>query len=439
MKLHLPWRRKNKPFLDGVDKRYKDTFEEVAIGLAHVSLDGQFIRVNKCLCQFLGYEEAELLQTNFKQLSLAEELAASIEFIKGALAGEINHSFKLEKRYRHKLGHLVWASLTTTLIKEDNGKPLYFLSSIQDISELKAAEAQRIESEEKLTLIVESIASDVAIWLSRSKQSEILYVNRGFYELWGLDALNAHGHIDDYLAHVHSEDLPTLRDVFASQSLANFELDYRLFDAKGQIRHVHHVGRSIRATKNTQYFVSSIIDRTALIERQMLLDQSLLRLKVAYRDLQEFSRRDGLTGALNSTAFKERLGIAFEQFQRHKHEATLVFIDIDEFKQVNDTWGHLAGDQALVELVKRLNKEVRQTDAVGRYGGDEFLVLLTETNSQQAVEFCNRIGRSFPINVEQGDDVSIFISMGLRTLTDDIDSVDRWLRLADSAMYGAKQ
>ncbi len=438
MKIRLPWLRGLTNLQQGGDTSYKDSFEEVAIGLAHVNFEGKFIRVNKSLCHFLGYAEKELLQTTFQQLTLKEELGDSINFIQGALAGEITESFSKVKRYRHKNGQLLWAKLTTTLIKDANQKPSYFLSSIQDISELKQTEHLLKQSEQKLKLIIESIASEVAVWLSNDKHSELLYVNQGFSELWGLDQFNLSSDVEDYFSFVHDQDVQTLRDIFANDSVNNFELDYRIVDSQGQIRHVHHVGRSIKEDDNVLYFVSSIIDRTALIERQILLDDSLLRLKVAYRDLQEFSRRDGLTGALNSTAFKERLAIAFEQYQRHQSPATLVFIDIDRFKQVNDTWGHLAGDQALIELVNHLNAQVRLTDAVGRFGGDEFLVLLTENNSQQAVEFCRRVGTGFTITLESGEPVEIRVSIGLRALTTDITSVDRWMRLADTAMYGQK-
>ncbi len=421
-----------------VDSSYKDSFDEVALGLAHVDLQGTFIRVNKSLCQFLGYEEDELLKLRFQELTLPEELEESLVFIRGALAGEIRHSFQKVKRYKHKNGQWVWAKLTTTLLRDSNDKPTYFLSSIQDISELKHTENLLKKSEQKLKIIVESISGEIAVWLSQEKLGKTLYVNRGFDEIWGLEAQALYRSPDEYLSQVHEEDVGTLREMLSNPAVHNFELDYRLVDKTGRTRHVHHVGRSIKEDNEIVYFVSSVIDRTKLIERQLLLDDSLYRLKEAYRELQEFSRRDGLTGALNATAFREHLSDAFMRYQRYKTPSTLVFIDIDRFKQVNDSLGHLVGDKALIALVSILSEKIRQTDAVGRYGGDEFMVLLTDSDAMQSAEFCRRIGTQYPVELDSGEQVDIGISIGIRTITDDVTDVDHWMAQADTDMYGQK-
>ncbi len=421
-----------------VDSSYKDSFDEVALGLAHVDLQGTFIRVNKSLCRFLGYDEDELLRLRFQELTLPEELEESLVFIRGALAGDIRHSFQKVKRYKHKNGQWLWAKLTTTLLRDDNDKPTYFLSSIQDISELKHTEDLLKKSEQKLKVIVESISGEIAVWLSQAKLGKTLYVNRGFDEIWGIDAQELYRNPDVYLSQVHEDDVSALRDMLSNPAVHNFELDYRLVDKAGRTRHVHHVGRSIKEENEIVYFVSSVIDRTKLIERQLLLDDSLVRLKDAYRELQEFSRRDGLTGALNATAFREHLSDAFMRYQRYKTPSTLIFIDIDRFKQVNDRLGHLVGDKALIALVKVLNEKIRQTDAVGRYGGDEFMVLLTDSNALQSAEFCRRIGTQYPVELDGGEHVNIGISIGIRTLTDDVTDVDHWMVQADTDMYGQK-
>lgn len=140
----------NKAINTGVDAKFKDTFDAVAVGLVHVDLKGQFIRVNDYLCRFLGYSNEELLNLTFQQLSLPEDLPESLVWIKASLAGEVNHSFSKVKRYRHKNGSLVWSKLTTTLMKDRNGEPDYFISSIQDVADLKKAETALDESLQKL-------------------------------------------------------------------------------------------------------------------------------------------------------------------------------------------------------------------------------------------------------------------------------------------------
>lgn len=141
----------NQKLIHGVDPRYKDTFDEVAIGLAHVDLTGKFIRINDFLCEFLGYSRNELLNLTFQELTLPEDIEDSLIWIKASLAGEIKTPFNKVKRYKHKDNKLVWAQLTTTLMRDSSGKPAYFISSIQDIADLKAIEIALDESVKKLS------------------------------------------------------------------------------------------------------------------------------------------------------------------------------------------------------------------------------------------------------------------------------------------------
>ncbi len=302
---------------DLLEEEYKISFENVGVGLAHVSLDGSFLRVNKKLCEILGYKERELLNVSFKDISRHEDIAESLKWMKLSISGKMNESFAKIRRYRHKGGHLVWAKLTSTLVKNEQQEPCYFVSSIQDVSELKESEAA--------------------------------------------------------------------------------------------------------------------------------LDESLIKLRNAYRDLERLSSIDGLTGSLNIRAFKKHLHFSIEQFRRYGTPATLLFVDLDDFKPINDEYGHACGDKALREITNKLIKEARKNDSIGRYGGDEFTVLLTNTDLSQALEYCNRIGKSIHIKIEDRDNpnyrtsVEVCFSVGVYQLTREIDSIDDWIVEADKLMYEQKQ
>ena len=120
---------------------FRNTFEQAAVGIAHVAPDGRWLRVNQRLCQILGYSEADLRATDFQHLTAPEDLAPDLEQLRRTLAGEID-GYTLEKRYRRADGSAFWALLTVALVHTRQGQPDYFISVIQDIQQRKQAEAR---------------------------------------------------------------------------------------------------------------------------------------------------------------------------------------------------------------------------------------------------------------------------------------------------------
>lgn len=106
------------------------------IGMTLVSLEGQFLDVNPTLCKFLGYSETELLEYDFQALTHPDDLRRDVENLKSLLAGEIE-TYSLEKRYRHKAGYYLWGMLTVSLVNGEDGRPMFFLSQIQDVTEAR--------------------------------------------------------------------------------------------------------------------------------------------------------------------------------------------------------------------------------------------------------------------------------------------------------------
>jgi len=120
------------------ESRFRGAFDYSSIGMALVAPEGRWLRVNQALCDILGYSAAELLATTFQELTHPDDLRIDLPFVREMLAGSRSHYHK-EKRYRHKDGHVIWAMLTTSLVRDAAARPLYFVTQIQDITQRKLA------------------------------------------------------------------------------------------------------------------------------------------------------------------------------------------------------------------------------------------------------------------------------------------------------------
>lgn len=121
------------------EQRFRGAFEHASIGMALVSLTGEWLQVNRSLCEMSGYSEAELLVTTFQAITHPEDLDTDLELVEKILRGELS-TYQIEKRYLHKLGYVVWAVLAVSLVRDENGRPLYFISQMRDITTRKEAE-----------------------------------------------------------------------------------------------------------------------------------------------------------------------------------------------------------------------------------------------------------------------------------------------------------
>src|SRR5690606_31765026 len=148
---------------------------------------------------------------------------------------------------------------------------------------------------------------------------------------------------------------------------------------------------------------------------------------------------DSLTGCLNRTALIDEAEKALQLEQRYRRSSSLVFFDLNDFKDVNDNFGHHVGDRCLIAFAEQIKARLRTTDELGRYGGDEFVALLRETDALQAQQLLSTLT---PIIIEEGRGSSIILrfSAGIADSGDsEVRSVDDWLRVADLQMYRQKQ
>lgn len=188
----------------------------------------------------------------------------------------------------------------------------------------------------------------------------------------------------------------------------------------------------------------SDLQRAALLQLSKMTTLLLEARKDAFekeQHLRHMATHDGLTGLPNRVLGMDRLESALARSRRTGLKAALLFIDLNEFKRVNDAYGHAVGDEVLVEIGNRLSTESRETDTVTRWGGDEFLVILSDLNDPaHAHEKKLRLLEVLAGTYKSRDAiVSVGASIGVATYPDDGDDVEALLRCADKAMYRHKQ
>ncbi len=186
---------------------------------------------------------------------------------------------------------------------------------------------------------------------------------------------------------------------------------------------------------------------TALLsERDQLearVEHRTRELRGANQELELQAGTDGLTGLLNRRRMMQRIDQEILRARRHGHRLTLCMMDIDHFKRINDSYGHMVGDRALVAIAEALTCAMRGTDLIARFGGEEFVLLLAETGPEVAFELLERLRASVAALQLQADDGQVFgttISMGIAALETDgeHDNTSRLLVRADQALYRAK-
>nr|BBJ04610.1 diguanylate cyclase [Marinobacter nauticus] len=164
-------------------------------------------------------------------------------------------------------------------------------------------------------------------------------------------------------------------------------------------------------------------------------------LERANEQLAKLSMTDRLTGLLNRGTWENLVDAEYERYRRYGQATSLVMFDIDHFKPVNDNYGHLAGDEVIRHTAQTTRNNIRQSDSAGRYGGEEFGIILPETDAENARIICERIRESIEKSTVEtsAGNITYTISMGIAQLTDEPENYMQWMQKADEALYSAKE
>ncbi|GCE28381.1 hypothetical protein KDA_38650 [Dictyobacter alpinus] len=300
------------------ERRFQATFEQAAVGMAHVSLDGRFLQVNQKLCDIVGYPRAELQLHRFQDITYPPDLSADLAYVEQLLAGKIS-TYSMEKRYIRANGMLVWINLTVALVRDQQEAPLYFISVIEDIDERKQVEEALQQERRALSMLTEN-ATDVIARYDRSRR--LVYVNPAITAVLGLRPDEVIGKTISELG-MSAEALRSWNDAF-NQVLAgevrSLEFSYpsptaglcwyqsRLnpeLDMCGNVVSVLAINRDVTELKKAQV---ALIQSEARARR--LIDSNVIGVIIAdvdhifeandaFLDLLGYSREDLRAGRIN--------------------------------------------------------------------------------------------------------------------------------------------
>jgi diguanylate cyclase (GGDEF)-like protein len=187
--------------------------------------------------------------------------------------------------------------------------------------------------------------------------------------------------------------------------------------------------------------ISPLLDRRRHLVGRLIVWRDITELKRAQAKLKELATTDVLTQVFNRRHFLELADAELKRAVRFKHPLALMLADIDDFKHINDTLGHAAGDQVLIAFAKVCQRNTREIDVFARFGGEEFVLLMPETGREQAYEVAERLRLEVAQSLVAVDAhrISITLSLGIATLAGEQDTLELILQRADQALYSAKQ
>ena len=269
------------------EERFYGAFEHAPIGVALVSPEGRWLKVNRALCELVGYSEAELLARTFQDITHPEDLEIDLENVRRMIAGDIL-SYQMEKRYVHARGHFVTVLLNVSLVRDRQGVPRYFISQIQDITERKQTEDALRESNEEFHQLADNITD--AFWIRSPDMREVHYVSPAFERIWGRPAEHLYANPEQWADFIVPEDRERVLGVYAElmRDVPSVDIEYRIVRPHdGEIRWVRARGFQVRdAAGNLIRLTGIITDITEPQRAAEALRTSLVELSRTNHALQ---------------------------------------------------------------------------------------------------------------------------------------------------------
>ncbi|MES2207567.1 MAG: EAL domain-containing protein [Pseudomonadota bacterium] len=405
----------------------RNILENAPIGMATVSLKGNFISPNQALCQIVGYSKSELKTLTFQRITHPDDLDLDLANVQRLLDGAIQ-SYKMEKRYIRKNGNIVWIQLTASLVRDQYHKPMHFIAQIEDITERKQAAFELIREKERLRVTLSSIGDAV---ITTDTTGNITYLNPVAETLTGWKSEEAIGLPLTTVFHIVSEEtgetIPSpVESILKNEIVENASKSVALIQRSGTRLPIDDSAAPIKGPNG------EILGMVLVFH-----DVSYAREMTAAMTYQ--ATHDALTDLINRREFERRLALALQSGHEHQ-DHTLLYLDLDQFKIVNDTCGHIAGDELLRQLTVLLRDKLRKNDLLARLGGDEFGILLQNCTTEPAKDIAELVrqtisdfnfvwlDKKFPIGV----------SIGLVSFTNGDSLLPDIMRMADAACYVAK-
>jgi diguanylate cyclase (GGDEF)-like protein/PAS domain S-box-containing protein len=406
------------------EQRFQATFEQAAIGLALVTPDGSWLLVNQKLCDIVGYTAEQLLERSLQDITHPDDVALDLEQRERVLAGELA-TYSMEKRYLRSDTSVVWINLTVSLVREASGAPRYFIAAVEDISERTRAERALRASEERYRTLVETSPDGILV---TDLDGMILIANRRAARLHGYDGPEAMVGL-----RVFALVIPTDRGRAVEDARRTYQ--------EGEVRDSGYTMlRNDGSTFPGEISASLLRETAGQPAGTIGIIRDVTVRKRAEDALRHQAMHDSLTDLPNRILFGDRLEQAIHAARRTAAPLALLLLDLDNFKDVNDTFGHHDGDVLLQKVAMRLRAMVRDSDTVARLGGDEFAFLLPATDEAGALRVAQKVSVLLRAS-EQIEEQSLCPggSIGIAMYPDHGEDSASLLRHADVAMYTAKR
>ncbi len=400
-------------------RHYHSAIQTTGEGFWRVDKSGHLLEVNPAYARLSGYSETELIGLRVADLEA--------EKIPGETAGRIRKIVQhgtdtYITRHRRKDGSTWDVEVNSSFIGEDGG---YFVNFFRDISERK-------RNEQELRIAATAFETPEGIIITDANET-IIRVNRAFTRFTGYTPEEVIGHTPSMMKSGRHDQ--AFYDAMHSSLKQQGAWEGEIWD-RHKDGHIYPKWLAITAVYDDAGQITHFVGNFTDISERKAYEEKIKNL--AYYDT--------LTALVNRRLLTERLEHAFDRSVRTSHHCALLFLDLDNFKLLNDTQGHGAGDELLVEVALRLKDCVRKTDTVARLGGDEFVVLLEELNPELdsaavqvnavAEKIVSALAKPYTLNHGVHNCSS---SMGIVLIAGSDMTTDTVLAQADTAMYAAKR
>ena len=422
-------RRLSEEALRESEAKFRGLFETIAEGVYQNRRDGRFMSVNPAFVEIFGYSGVQEIYALPGAESLYWNPTERIEFVRRVEAeGEIRN---FEFVARHRSGKQLVLLENARAIRDSAGRMVGYEGTLNDITERKRAEQAVFEEKERAEVTLQSIGDAV---ISTDAAGRIDYMNPVAENLTGWNADEARGRAIGEVLNLVSEqkheplENPLLRALGRGEGRPESVGDTSVL--------VTRSGQEIAIQESA----APICDRQGRMIGAVIVFHDVTKERRLKRALAYQASHDALTGLINRREFDNRLQAAVHRAQKGEDQHALLYIDLDQFKVVNDTCGHQAGDRLLRDVTGLLQTRIRASDTIARLGGDEFGVLLEGCTLDQATriaEGARQAIRDYRF-VWGATTLSVGASVGVVEIKRDTENVAAVMSAADIACYAAK-
>ena len=406
------------------EQRLKAILESTDAGAWEWNYQTGEVIVNERWAEMLGHTLEELapitIDTWFKVLH-PDDAKISEHAFQRHFAGD-DAFYHCDVRLIHKDGSIVWVRDHGRVVTyTENGKPEWICGTHIDITSSKVLEKRLRDSESTLSQ-AQRIAR-IGYWKADFSTDHLEW-SEMTYEMLGLSPQDTVPSIPLFKSLVHPEDLKAVEESEQkSIKTGEHEITHRMYRADGEIIWVHDKAKKLN-DKIT--LVGTVRDVT----KQKQLEEKLLKQ----------SRIDDLTNLYNRFYFLELFEHHLAIWKRSKQPASLLIVDVDNFKLVNDRYGHIAGDKVLQDISSQLSSSTREYDVCARIGGEEFAVLLPDTKLKEAVSIADKLRNKISHHSTAVDNypIKLSVTIGVSSLADERPDWTSMYSAADAAMYQGK-